>query len=479
MTGILLRGGELIDPLNRRRGVADLFFDDGRVTAVDDQLPVPRGAQVVDAHGLLVLPGLVDLRAHVAAPRWHGHRMLARAGVTTALSLCGQMSEVLDGFWPAGAGITAGAVAWLMPEQDFGTRDPAAARLADKVDRSLDSGALGIQILGGDEPMTPAATAEAIRIANERFAYVTFNIGSTEHATDLEGMREAERLAAGRSVVIGHVNSYCRGTVLSAIDEAQEAVAILTRAPHLRSESYLALVGAAPGQCVDGVPVSPATKRLLRTRGYDVSEAGLAQAILDGEAGVTAEQGDAVVLLGGEAGLAYWREHSAAVRLAFPVNDPVAQIVLATARHPDGRFVVDALATDGGGIPRNVTLERGLALVALEALSLDDLVRKASLVPARLVGLMHKGHLGVGADADAVLVDPVGRQAVATFAAGRPIMRDGIVTGSGGRVLTTQRGASAVRAAGLEPEVVDLRLAGHYRPEAIADAYRPVPPVRP
>ena len=132
------------------------------------------------------------------------------------------------------------------------------------------------------------------------------------------------------------------------------------------------------------------------------------------------------------------------------------------------------LPTPIGGIPRNVTIERGLALVALEALSLEDLVRKASLVPARLVGLVRKGHLGVGADADAVLVDPVRRRPVVTFSAGLPIMREGVVTGSGGRVLTTERGAGAVRAAGLQPEVVDLRNAGHYQPEAIAEVYRQV-----
>ena len=186
---------------------------------------------------------------------------------------------------------------------------------------------------------------------------------------------------------------------------------------------------------------------------------------------VADNRGDELALLTGEQAREVWREFGTDVSISFPVNDPTSQFILATARHPDGRFVVDALATDGGGLPRNVTVERGLALVAFGALSLDAFVRKACLVPARMLGLDRKGHLGPGADADATLIDPVSRRVRATFVAGRPIMLNGVVVGSGGRFITTAQGERATRQAGLASLVVDVSRSALYRPAAITDAY--------
>ena len=68
MTSTLIQGGELVDPLNGVHGTADVLFADGGVAEVGRDLRVPRGAQVVDASGLLVLPGLVDSHTHVGTP---------------------------------------------------------------------------------------------------------------------------------------------------------------------------------------------------------------------------------------------------------------------------------------------------------------------------------------------------------------------------------------------------------------------------
>jgi dihydroorotase len=62
---LVIRGGELVDPAARRRGRYDLGIRDGRIAAVERELGAEGTGHAVDAEGLLVVPGLVDLHAHV------------------------------------------------------------------------------------------------------------------------------------------------------------------------------------------------------------------------------------------------------------------------------------------------------------------------------------------------------------------------------------------------------------------------------
>ena len=64
MANLVLRGGRVIDPARGCDETADVAFADGKVTAVGPDLP-GSGAEIVDVRGLLVVPGLIDLRTHV------------------------------------------------------------------------------------------------------------------------------------------------------------------------------------------------------------------------------------------------------------------------------------------------------------------------------------------------------------------------------------------------------------------------------
>jgi len=65
---ILLRGGRLLDPSRGLDEVADLLLADGRIADHGRDLGVPDDALVLEAAGLVVAPGLVDVHVHLREP---------------------------------------------------------------------------------------------------------------------------------------------------------------------------------------------------------------------------------------------------------------------------------------------------------------------------------------------------------------------------------------------------------------------------
>lgn len=62
---ILLKGGHVLDPKHGRDGVMDVAIADGKIAEVAPSIDAAKAAKVVDATGLYVVPGLIDLHAHV------------------------------------------------------------------------------------------------------------------------------------------------------------------------------------------------------------------------------------------------------------------------------------------------------------------------------------------------------------------------------------------------------------------------------
>jgi dihydroorotase len=66
---IWIKGGHLIDPATKTDGPRDLLIENGRIAAVDTKLNAnPGDVQVIDATGLVVTPGLVDIHVHLREP---------------------------------------------------------------------------------------------------------------------------------------------------------------------------------------------------------------------------------------------------------------------------------------------------------------------------------------------------------------------------------------------------------------------------
>ncbi|RMI13403.1 N-acyl-D-amino-acid deacylase family protein [Cellulomonas triticagri] len=84
MTDLLLRGGLVVDGTGAEPVTGDVLVRDGRIAAVGGRLD-PRGARVVDADGLAVAPGFVDMHAHsdLAVLADGDHLAKTAQGVTT------------------------------------------------------------------------------------------------------------------------------------------------------------------------------------------------------------------------------------------------------------------------------------------------------------------------------------------------------------------------------------------------------------
>ncbi|MCH7593680.1 MAG: amidohydrolase family protein, partial [Chloroflexi bacterium] len=170
------------------------------------------------------------------------------------------------------------------------------------------------------------------------------------------------------------------------------------------------------------------------------------------------------VLVTGQEAVDIWEAANTDASLSFPVNPASSAFTLATERYevpagssPDeAEFRIDAVSTDGGAIPRNVAIERTMALVSFGALSPLDAARKLSYNPSRMLGLLDKGHFSEGADADITIVDPASGLAAMSLVAGEVIMENGRSVASGGTWIVTAAGEDAARKSGLKYAVVDL-----------------------
>jgi dihydroorotase len=62
---LLIKGGHLIDPKNQSNGPADVAVREGKIAHIAANIDPSQAQEIVDAAGLYVVPGLIDLHTHV------------------------------------------------------------------------------------------------------------------------------------------------------------------------------------------------------------------------------------------------------------------------------------------------------------------------------------------------------------------------------------------------------------------------------
>lgn len=141
----LLKGARVLDPANDVDAVRDVLIEDGKVACIGDALPA-REVSCVDASGLVLTPGFVDLHCHLREPGFEyketiatGTRAAVRGGFTTVCSMA-NTDPVVD---------TPATVAFILKR----AKDAGAARVFPL--------AAVTQGFGGTQLVEMAALAEA------------------------------------------------------------------------------------------------------------------------------------------------------------------------------------------------------------------------------------------------------------------------------------------------------------------------------
>src|SRR5246127_254487 len=82
----LLKGGRVVDPVNGRDGVFDVWIDGDRIARVGRDLRVDAETRIVDMpSGVVICPGLIDMHVHLREPGQE-HKETVATGTAAAVA---------------------------------------------------------------------------------------------------------------------------------------------------------------------------------------------------------------------------------------------------------------------------------------------------------------------------------------------------------------------------------------------------------
>ncbi len=189
---LVLKGGHVLDPKNGLDAVADVAVAGGRIAAVRPAIDPAQSKQVIDASGLYVTPGLVDIHTH----------LFATTGMADAWA--GDNSVLPDGF-SFRTGVTtmvdAGSSGW----RNFETfRHTVIDRVRTRVLAMINIAGLGMMTDAAEQEPSDMRPAEVARLARKH-ADVVVGVKSAHYQrpdwTSVERALEAGA-AAGLPVMI-------------------------------------------------------------------------------------------------------------------------------------------------------------------------------------------------------------------------------------------------------------------------------------
>ena len=434
----------LVDYINKINKKCSIGIEGGKISEISEDNLQNKSKKSINLDGKLAVPGIIDIHTHIT-PIFGGSEgglyMLAKAGVCTAVDLAGPIDTVYNIVGKNGSGINVAVLESIRPGENIVDNSPNKNQLKDFINDCLVKGAIGCKLLGGHYPLTLESSGDFVEVANKEQAYVCWHAGTTNNINTIKSFEDLIELTGNNKLHAAHINTYCRGIMEDEIIESHKALDLLDKHKNIYSEAYLAQTNGINFRLDDsGHLKSKATGQTLRNAGYEDSEKGIINALRDGFAHVFAPCGIETNVYYGEEAIQLLIENKCEISGGFDVNPPLSRLCVCLSKNKQGRFIVDAISTDGGAIPRNVTVSYGMALVKMGMLTVEDFVYKTSVMPAKMLGLKNKGHLSLGSDADITIIDKDCCNPIMTIVNGNICMYNGIVLEKGGTIITTERG---------------------------------------
>jgi dihydropyrimidinase len=387
---------------------ADLGVEGGRIAAVEAGIPAEAGERSIEATGLLVLPGVVDVHTHTRIPSdsepdrfFQDSMAAAMGGTTTFLSFNNPGTGISE---RSQRRLRDGVAEWLdrtggESAIDYGLSAVITAQQEDPIGdiaATVDEGVSSFKcFLVYDFGVEEEQLRELLAASGRLGALLEVH---GEDRTLLERGIERE-LAAGRSGPSGHAASRPPACEATGTDRA------ITIAAEVGAPVYLVHVSCAAA----GAPIAEARRRGQPVFGETCPHYLTLDASRYGQP----------------------PEQSIRAVISPPLRDPSDQAALWTAL-ADGSL--DLVATDH--VPDRIAVEKRwtgqpfteisngapgietlLAVVygsgvAGGRLTVERMVDLLATTPARLFGLPAKGSVEVGRDADLVLFDPSARRTI-------------------------------------------------------------------
>jgi len=399
---LVILNGRVIDPESKLDAVRNIGVRDGRIQAVTTK-PL-NGRTTIDAKGLVVAPGFIDLHEHGQIPE--NYRAQAMDGVTSSFELEVGTADVdrwyaeREGKAAVNFGVSIGHIptrmAVMNDKGEWLPSGPAATRpateaeideLKKRIERGLNRGAVAV---GFGPAYTPAASHWEIQ--------EMFRVAAKNNAPSHVHLREAREPAIG---ALGEV------IAAAAITGAPLHVVHINSTGTQWTPRLLQIIGEARSRGLDvTTECYPYTAGMTRIESALFDEGFQQRLGVDYKDLQWPETGERLT----PETFARYRKQGGGV-IIFSNTDEMVRVAVTS---PLTMIASDGIAFQNGkGHPRAAgTYARILAQYVRKekSLSLTDAINKMSLMPAqrlerRAPVMKNKGRIKVGADADIVVFD--------------------------------------------------------------------------
>jgi predicted amidohydrolase YtcJ len=459
---VLIRGGNVYDGSNRPGEPLDVLVQDGRIVRIGKNLAAdPPDGVVIDATGLVVAPGFIDLHNHsdtsIVAEATRDNRNFLHQGVTTIVTgNCGggatDVAKLYATIDEKGAGtncvhlIPHGSIRSIVMKND--ERAPSAeelAKMSELIDREMKAGAWGMSTGLIYIPGKFAETEELIALSKSvaKHGGIYASHIRSEGAGLVKSIDESVRIGreAGLPVHVSHLKASGKanwGLIREACDHIEKARAeglkvTADQYPYVASSTRLsAMVAPDWARVISAAEL----KEKLKNADTRVKLAGEIRGALTGRDGghsivisryapkpayvgrpldeiakgenKSAEEVVIEILLAGDAGAISFGMSEDDVR--FGMTKPyVATASDGGAHKPGGADKPHPRAY--GTFPRKIRYALDDKVITLE-----QAIHAATALPAEILGMTDRGRIAPGQVADIVVFDPATFRDKSTFA---------------------------------------------------------------